>query len=264
MKKSPGNRWIIWFLTGFIGWSTSAAVIPQEPDLLSLVRTGDTLAVKKFIAEGADVNVQDDMMGYTPLSLAITANHPGMVRMLIDAGANINHRDKIYGYSPLMQALNQSHTEMAKILLEAGADITVRGNNGATALMVAAMNSREMTEQLLEKGADISTRSVNGTGVLTNCVMGIITGRVPAGLAEFLISRGAEVDEVNTTDYYGGYTPLFWAVEDHHEELVRLLIRHGANVNARAANGKTPLSIAREAGYTDMVEILKTAGAVEQ
>ncbi|MGC9472405.1 MAG: ankyrin repeat domain-containing protein [Bacteroidales bacterium] len=264
MKKFSCNGWIIWFLAGFIGWSASAASIPQEPDLLSLVRARDTLAVKKLIAGGADLNVQDEMMGNTPLSLAVTSNQPGMVRILIDAGANINHRDKIYGYTPLMQALNSNYTEVAKILLEAGADIHIRGNNGATALMVAALNSQEMTKRLLEKGADITTRSENGTGVLTNCVMGIISGRVTPGLAEFLLSHGAEVDEVNTTDYYGGYTPLFWAVEDHHEELVRLLIRHGANVNARAADGKTPLSIAREAGHTGMVDILKTAGAVEQ
>ncbi|HDJ34276.1 MAG TPA: hypothetical protein ENF21_09305 [Bacteroidetes bacterium] len=264
MKKVPRNLWIIWFLAGIMGWTTQATVLPQEPELLSLVRANDTLGVKKLIAEGTDVNVQDDMMGYTPLALAITGNHPGMAKLLIDAGANINHRDKIYGYSPLMLALNSNYTELTKILIEAGADIHVRGNNGATALMVAAMNSQEMTELLLEKGADITARSDNGTGVFTNCVVGIISGRVTTGLAEFLLSRGAEVDEVNTTEYYGGYTPLFWAVEDNQEALVKLLVRHGANVNARAANGKTPLSIASEAGLTAIAEILKAAGAREQ
>ena len=75
------------------------------------------------------------------------------------------------------------------------------------------------------------------------------------------MSKGAETEELNTSDYYGGYTPLFWAVDENKEALVKFLIDHGANVNAKANNGKTPLAIASEAGYETVAKLLKTKGA---
>jgi len=50
--------------------------------------------------------------------------------------------------------------------------------------------------------------------------------------------------------YYGGYTPLFWAVEDNNKTLEKFLVDHGASVSPCANNGKTPLDIANGAGFT--------------
>ena len=239
------------------GIFSASTLISQESDLLNKVRANDIEAVEGLIGAGADVNMQDDMMGYTPLYLAVMANSPEMTKLLISNGADINKKDKTYGYTPLMMALQSGYNSIAKLLIADGADIKIKGNNEATALILAAMNSREMVEVLLLKGADIKARSDNGSGVMTNCVMGIISGRVSIDLADFLLAKGADIDEVNTTDYYGGYTPLFWAVEDNNKELVSFLIQNGANVNAKSVKGQTPLSLAEKGGYADIVEILK-------
>ncbi len=188
-------------------------------------------------------------------------NDIGAVKDLIAAGADVNQKDKTYGFTPLMMALQSNYTSIAKMLISEGADIKIKGNNDATALLLAAMNSREMVEILLLKGADIKALSDNGSGVMTNCVMGIIRGRVSIDLAEFLLSKGADIDEVNTTEYYGGYTPLFWAVEDNNKELVSFLIQNGANVNAKSVKGQTPLSLAEKGSYAEIVDILKANGA---
>lgn len=67
---------------------------------------------------------------------------------------------------------------------------------------------------------------------------------------ERLIKLGANVNAVNEA----GATPLMWAVPDLAK--VRLLIEHGADVNAASKNlGRTPLLIA--AGYPDTVPVLK-------
>lgn len=46
-------------------------------------------------------------------------------------------------------------------------------------------------------------------------------------------------------------------------ELMRLLLAAGADVNAKNERGDTPLSVAAEKGYTDIVELLRAHGAVE-
>ena len=66
-------------------------------------------------------------------------------------------------------------------------------------------------------------------------------------------------------------TPLFWAAERGRRELVELLIRHGADVNARAPDrsrstkgdqtGKTPLHVAAEGGHTAVIQTLLEKGA---
>ncbi len=191
----------------------------------------------------------------------VRTNNIEAIKVLIATGADLNEREEFYAMTPLILACNSNYTELAKLLIDGGADIHLKADNGATALIMAAMNSQELTELLLSKGADIHARSNNGTGAFTNCTMGIISGRVGYELADLLLAKGAEIDELNTTDFYSGYTPLFWAVYDNNEQLVQYLIEHGARVNASAQNGKTPLSLASEAGYEAMEALLKSKGA---
>jgi len=74
---------------------------------------------------------------------------------------------------------------------------------------------------------------------------------------ELLLKRGADPNRADA----GGATPLMWAIPDIAK--ARLLIEHGANVNARSSNpGRTPLLVA--AGYpgtTDVLALLLARGA---
>lgn len=46
-----------------------------------------------------------------------------------------------------------------------------------------------------------------------------------------------------------------------HTEVVRLLVEAGADVNLADSAGVTPLALARQRGYREMIEILQKAGA---
>ena len=257
MKNSTIIKKFVTSALVITGLLVTSNMYPQG--LLSKVRDNDLEAVKTLIAAGADVNQEDDMMGYTPLSLAKNIE---MMKVLISAGANINYQDKRMGYTHLMMALNNCKPEVASFLIENGADITLKGNDGATALILACGCSEEIAKQLIEKGADVHAVTDRGMGAFTQCTgIGLSRGVVSYEFAEFLLEKGADIDETNTTDYYGGYTPLLWAVESNEEKLVSFLVKHGANVNAKSNMGKTALSIASDAGNTSIVEILKAAGA---
>jgi len=258
MKKKMKIKKSIISLVIAAGLLITSNLFSQESTLLSKVRENDINGVKELIAKGADVNMEDDMMGYTPLTLAKNVE---MMNVLISAGADINHKSKGNGVTPLMEVLNANYIDMAKLLIARGADINIKSNSGATALIFAAGRSKEVVELLLSKGADINVRTVNNLGVFTNCVMGLYVGYVSYDLAELLLEKGADINEENTNEYAAGETPLFIAAGEDNEELVSFLIKNGANVNAKSKEGKTPLSVAEKAGNTNIIELLKSNGA---
>ena len=247
-----------------LGIFTTTSLFSQAQELLSKVRENDLNALKESIAAGADVNMQDDMMGFTPLILSVYSANKEMAELLLSNGADINVQEKMTGYTPLMLTLNSNKAEMAEFLLEKGADFTIKGNDGATALILACGVSPEIAKNLLQKGADIHVRTDKGLGVFSQCItMGMMRGneKITPEFAEFLLSQGAEIDEKNTMSGYKGYTPLFWAVQSGEADIVKFLTEKGADVNAVAEGGKTSLSLASEAGHEDIVEILKNHGA---
>ena len=72
-----------------------------------------------------------------------------------------------------------------------------------------------------------------------------------------LLKAGADV---NARDKDGG-TPLYAAVFWGHVELVKLLLEAGANVNAKGIGGDTPLHLAAIQGNVGAVKVLREAGA---
>jgi ankyrin repeat protein len=63
-----------------------------------------------------------------------------------------------------------------------------------------------------------------------------------------LLDAGAPVD----TRQSGGYTPLHEAALNGNEELVTLLLSHGADANATDDDGRTAADHAQRAGHTDL------------
>lgn len=181
-------------------------------------------------------------------------------KALVESGADINQTND-YGHTPLILACNYGYEDLAKYLVDEGADVNVQGQDGGTALIAASSNSLALVDLLLSRGADVHARMANGTGVMTQFTIGIITGRVPMELGEALLAHGADVDEALTTGGAEGYTPLMMAARNNQAELVQFLIHHGADVNAAAADGATPLSLAEDEGHQNIVAVLKANGA---
>lgn len=220
------------------------------------IRFGIALCLSALLFSPSNLYSQDDALFRSAMS-----NNIDSVKELLKSGADINQQNNNYGYTPLLMACELGYREMAELLISEGADISLKGNNGATALILAARTSQPIATLLLSKGADINARSDNGTGVMTNCVAGIISGRVTLDMAEILVKAGAEIDEENTNDYVAGQTPLFMAAGEDNPELVGFLIDNGANLNAKSKKGKTPLSIAVESGNTRIADLLRANGA---
>jgi len=79
-------------------------------------------------------------------------------------------------------------------------------------------------------------------------------------IVKLLISRGADV---NTGDEECGHTPLRQAVGEDHPEIAELMIRNGADPNSGTPSdpGDTPLLIACAYGRVDCAKALLSLGA---
>ena len=123
----------------------------------------------------------------------------------------------------------------------------------------------KMAEALLDAGAEVNRRDADGITPLMQAARGerpIITDPAPTDhpeVVELLIKRGADVNA--KTD--SGFEALFWAARYGHVRTAKVLIDHGADVKAKDRQGLTALKWAATNQQTNMIELLKASGATE-
>lgn len=186
------------------------------------------------------------------------------LKELIDGGADINSQSEMQGMTALIMACTYSFTDIAKYLISEGADVNIQDTMyGTSALFGAAYSSKELVEILLANGADIHIRSKEETTAFTMSVFGALGGSVTTEVASMLLDRGADVDETSTTKRSAGYTCLMMVAGAGDAELVSFLLSKGADINAKAMDGSTALTMAARENNVEMINLLKANGAIE-
>jgi uncharacterized protein len=130
----------------------------HTPAVADAAQSNDAAAVKKLIAQGADVNLPEGD-GMTALHWAAEHGDTAMTAMLLRAHANVKATTRIGAYTPLQLASRSGSAGVVKALLAAGAEPNRTDANGATALhLAAAAGNPDAVSALLEKGANPNAR----------------------------------------------------------------------------------------------------------
>lgn len=208
--------------------------------LQQAIQENNITVIKEFIADGKDLNIQDDE-NWTALMLASQEGRTKIVKQMIKAGADVNVKNKD-GETALMLASQNGHKHAVKQLIKAGADVNAKDNDGFTPLMKASI------EKMIKTGSVL-------IGNVYESVFRYPSAKDLANIAEQLIKAGADVNTRN--DY--GTTALMLATINGQTDTVKKLIKAGADVNAKNDDGLTALQLASEQNNTEIVNILTAA-----
>jgi ankyrin repeat protein len=161
------------------------------------------------------------------------------------ANAQSPHED-FHLVTPLHHAVDGGSVAAATLLLENGAEALTSG--GRLLSSAANQGSIELVRLLLDHGAKASDAESLGP---------LGTDRT---IGELLVTRGFDLN----VPIRGQETPLTMACradKGEHPETVKALLELGADPNAPNARGRTALSIATAARFSDTIALLLAAGA---
>lgn len=232
---------------------------------------GDVESIRALLSNGANPNLQNDDGG---TALMYAADDRDKTKLLLDGGANPNLRSG-EGRTALLIAVGiVGNHGTVQLLLDRGADLKVRTSEGRDVLSLAVgPGSAPVLKLLLERGAATKQPPL-GSAIANGCPecfellltsaqpedlnsalsTAVANGNVP--LIRKLLDSGARSS--GTTLAFAAASPATLS-----EDLVKLLIGRGADVNGKTRAGTSVMAFSRLQGKPNFVKTLLEAGAVD-
>jgi ankyrin len=217
-----------------------------------------------LLDRGADVNTRcKDHL--TPLHVASYYGNVEIVRLLLDHGADVEAAAGEIGEKPLHRVSYGKHrsqedgVRVAQLLLDRGADVNTRHKDHQTPLNIASYYGNvEIVRLLLYHGADVEAAWGDyGEKPLHRVSYGKHRSQEDGvRVAQLLLDRGADVN----TRRKDHQTPLHVASYIGNVEIVRLLLKHGADLEAAWGDyGEKPLHLVSYSKYGSQEDGLRVA-----
>src|SRR5262245_55093429 len=217
----------------------------------------DATTLEQLLKKGADPNARNDANA-TALMWASTDLEK--TRVLLAHGAEVNARSD-YGRTPLMIAAGRpGGAPIVKLLLDSGANPNPTKNPAEPAPLAQAAlaGDAESMQLLLDRGADVEESGapaliMAATMNCSKCVDLIVTKNLDRSAYTIALLRAAILGDlratrlmldhgadVNAVDPLGRTALMYAATSDLLPlDVVKLLIERGANVNARSQHAQS-------------------------
>lgn len=186
-------------------------------------------AARALLKAGADPNSRDGGDHKLPALYAVTGHYhaPRIARLLLEAGADPTDGESVF------HAAERFHEEALELLFAYGVDLNACGEWGNTPLYFL-LRYWDIAEGPAELGLGLRWLLEHGADPNVRC------GREQESALHVAARRGQD------------------------PSVVRLLIDHGADVQARRGDGRSAWLLARRRGFDALAELLEHAGAAVQ
>ncbi|XP_068760562.1 palmitoyltransferase ZDHHC17-like isoform X1 [Montipora capricornis] len=217
----------------------------QQPDYsqFDLVRATQYGVFERCVEliekEGIDVNALDKE-NVSALHWAAINNRIRIAEYFMSKGAVVDQKGGIINSTPLHWAVRQGHLEMVVFLVKHGADPLSLDIEGCTCLHVAVQYSQMgIVAYFISKGMDVDQLDENGMSPL------MWAGYRCFGveLIRMLLAMKASVP---LADKSHKNTALHWAVMSNNHNVIRVLLKAGASMDALNAEGQSPYDLAKQ------------------
>src|SRR5262245_3722423 len=171
--------------------------------------------------------------------------------------------------TPVLFAVYNGHPEMARLFTERGAklspaelaalgdrraleaDLSIYSKDGFPLLGLAIFfRHPELAREMIARGADVNARARNTQQVMP------VHAAAAAGDVEtmrLLLDHGADVNARQQL----GHTPLHGAASTGNQAMADLLLARGADRGAKSDDGKTAADIAEQRGHPELARRLR-------
>ena len=201
---------------------------------------------------------ESELRAYSGLHAAAARGNVAEIEKRIAAGENKEATDSRQR-TPLHVAAFQKQYDAARLLMKLGADPNKLEIDRYDIITIASVaNDLPMLKIAIEGGGNSKaiTSRYDGTALIAAAHLG------HAEIVRTLIAAKAPLDHVNNLKW----TALIESIVlgnggKNHIDTLRALVDAGADVNIPDGSGSTPLTLAKNRGYKEMIVILEKAGA---
>ncbi|XP_067408936.1 poly [ADP-ribose] polymerase tankyrase-2 isoform X2 [Emydura macquarii macquarii] len=230
--------------------------------------------VQLLLQHGADVHAKDkgDLV---PLHNACSYGHYEVTELLVKHGARVNAMD-LWQFTPLHEAASKNRVEVCSLLLSYGADPTLLNCHNKSTIDLAPtpqlkerlayefkghsllQAARESDVARIKKHLSFETMNFKHPQTHETALHCAAASPYPKRkqICELLLRKGANINE-KTKDFL---TPLHVASEKAHNDVVEVVVKHEAKVNALDNLGQTSLHRAAHCGHLQTCRLLLSSG----
>ncbi|MGH7144568.1 MAG: ankyrin repeat domain-containing protein [Planctomycetota bacterium] len=204
---------------------------------------------KSLLEDKADVKLSDDQ-GNTPLHLAVTSRNIELVNLLLKYHPLLDAQNNIH-VTPIYIAVATGQNDMLEVLLKAGASPNCSQLPPVRPPLCLAVDydDEKAVKLLLDYGAKVNQIDAVGQTALHHFAVFSTNAKI----FEMLLKKGADLNEKSAGNKF---TPLHIAANVGNFVGAQLLVKHGSQVDAPAAQNETPLFYAVTQGSVPIVKLL--------
>ncbi|KAI8913416.1 ankyrin repeat-containing domain protein [Gorgonomyces haynaldii] len=214
----------------------------RDHELRHFIQTAPFQVLEKYLWRISDryVDVVD---------LVLLRGIESLFCQLIDHNIALSEDFDIYLYN----AAQFGHSDLCELLIRKGANVNWTDGWNRTYLHCAAEKGHyQVCQVLIANGIDCSAQKDDGITALHKAAE---NGDVD--LCRLLIEHGAPL---NATESFSGWTPLHYAAQHGRFQVCLLLVEH-CYVNCKDVYGRTPVDLAEQSDFFEIVQLLVMNGA---